>query len=562
VANITETCHPENPFQLVVKVQTESNNTDDATMLAEALPSLKERTDVDEMDTNGGYNSPEVDDVMREHQVQQIQTAIRGRKPSDEKLSLENFEWQTDADAGQPQSVACPHGQQAEVTSGRKVDAIDVVAEEEIAQSADALDSLKAALQEEVGASLDVLYPAARAETITEAMQGISLGLSFFAVTALFGGAYLIFNTFSMTVVERTREIGMLRAIGATKGQNVRLILVKAFALGLAGSLIGLVFGLLLAVPMAKIVSSSFGLGEIAFAVSAGGFIAGFIVGIVVTAGSALIPAIRAGRITPIEALAVRGKEQRSGWLIRHGWKVGLALVVLAESLSFIPVPDEAAAMGIGQMSFLMLLAGVTLLVPLITGFLERLTRPAMTAAYGNEGQIGTRNVSRVLGRTTITVGALTMGILMFVVLGSQTASMMSDVRDWMNAALRGDLFVSSFRPMRLRLEEDLATVEGVNLVTPMRFHDVKVVGATTSEGFTARDEDIAFIAVDPLEYTQISEFEFASGQGDGQAMLDRLMEGTAVFISTSMPRGTGSRRATLSACARPGAIRISPSPG
>jgi hypothetical protein len=120
VTNVTETCHPENPFQLIVKVQTESNNTDDAAMLAETLPSLKERTGVNEMHTDGGYNSPEVDEAMQEQQVQQIQTAIRGRQPAEEKLGLEDFTWQTNADAGQPQSVTCPHGQQAESAAGRK----------------------------------------------------------------------------------------------------------------------------------------------------------------------------------------------------------------------------------------------------------------------------------------------------------------------------------------------------------------------------------------------------------------------------------------------------------
>ena len=120
VTNVTETCHPENPFQLIVKVQTESNNTDDAAMLAETLPSLKERTGVNEMHTDGGYNSPEVDEAMQEQQVQQIQTAIRGRQPAEEKLGLENFTWQTNADDGQPQSVTCPHGQQAEIAAGRK----------------------------------------------------------------------------------------------------------------------------------------------------------------------------------------------------------------------------------------------------------------------------------------------------------------------------------------------------------------------------------------------------------------------------------------------------------
>jgi hypothetical protein len=81
VANLTETSAPENDFQLIVKVQAESNNTDDAAMLAEALPELKERTDVDTMDTDGGYNSPDVDKAMHDLGVTQVQTAIRGRQP-------------------------------------------------------------------------------------------------------------------------------------------------------------------------------------------------------------------------------------------------------------------------------------------------------------------------------------------------------------------------------------------------------------------------------------------------------------------------------------------------
>jgi hypothetical protein len=119
VANVTETCNPENELQLIVKVQTESNNTDDAAMLNEALPELKERTDVDEMHTDGGYNSPAVDETMRELGIDQIQTAIRGRKPSTEKLNLDDFAWELDDD-GRPQAVVCPYGQRAEVTPGGK----------------------------------------------------------------------------------------------------------------------------------------------------------------------------------------------------------------------------------------------------------------------------------------------------------------------------------------------------------------------------------------------------------------------------------------------------------
>jgi hypothetical protein len=119
VTNVTETCHPENDFQLIVKVQTEPNNTDDGAMLNEALPDLKERTGVKEMHTDGGYNSPAVDETMRQQDVEQVQSAIRGRKPAADKLGLDDFGWETKAD-GQPQDVTCPHGQRVAVTPGRK----------------------------------------------------------------------------------------------------------------------------------------------------------------------------------------------------------------------------------------------------------------------------------------------------------------------------------------------------------------------------------------------------------------------------------------------------------
>lgn len=121
VANLTETCHPENPFQLIVDLQTEPNTTDDAAMLAERLPSLKKRTGVDEMHTDGGYNSPEVDQVMRQQQVEQVQTAIRGRQPDPDKLNLDDFAWEFGPE-GQPLALTAPTGQRAEIEPGRQPD--------------------------------------------------------------------------------------------------------------------------------------------------------------------------------------------------------------------------------------------------------------------------------------------------------------------------------------------------------------------------------------------------------------------------------------------------------
>jgi hypothetical protein len=115
-ANLTETCDPENELQLITKVQVAPNNVDDTQLLDEALPALKERTDLDTLYTDGGYGSPETDDVLRENKVVQIQTAIRGRKPSTEKLHLSDFKIKQ-TEEGKPTQITCPQGQKVKVQS-------------------------------------------------------------------------------------------------------------------------------------------------------------------------------------------------------------------------------------------------------------------------------------------------------------------------------------------------------------------------------------------------------------------------------------------------------------
>jgi hypothetical protein len=110
VANLTETCDPENELQLITKVQVAPNVTDDSHLLAEALPNLKERTDLDTLYTDGGHGGPVADTALQEHQVEHIQTAIRGRTPNPEKLQLADFSIRFRPD-GQPQKVTCPNGQ-------------------------------------------------------------------------------------------------------------------------------------------------------------------------------------------------------------------------------------------------------------------------------------------------------------------------------------------------------------------------------------------------------------------------------------------------------------------
>jgi len=122
VANLSETCDPENPsadsdhppLQLITKVQIAPNTTDDSQLLAEALPDLKARTDLDTLYTDGGHGGPQADVVLQEHQVEHIQTAIRGREPDPEKLHLADFTIQPNEN-GKPVKATCPQGQTVSV---------------------------------------------------------------------------------------------------------------------------------------------------------------------------------------------------------------------------------------------------------------------------------------------------------------------------------------------------------------------------------------------------------------------------------------------------------------
>jgi hypothetical protein len=118
VANISETCDPENDIQLVTAVQVEPNNVDDDKMLAEILPELKERTKVEKIYLDGGYGGEASDPVLENLSVEAVQTAIRGAKGNPEKLHLSEFEIAQDEE-GKPTKITCPHGQSVSVSRAR-----------------------------------------------------------------------------------------------------------------------------------------------------------------------------------------------------------------------------------------------------------------------------------------------------------------------------------------------------------------------------------------------------------------------------------------------------------
>jgi hypothetical protein len=119
VANVTETCDPQNPLQLITDVRVAPNTAEDSALLVVALPELKQRTNLDTLHTDATYGSPEADSILREVQVTLIQTAIRGRKPNTEKLHLADFAITQDAQ-GLPLEITCSQGQTVPVTPSGK----------------------------------------------------------------------------------------------------------------------------------------------------------------------------------------------------------------------------------------------------------------------------------------------------------------------------------------------------------------------------------------------------------------------------------------------------------
>ena len=189
--------------------------------------------------------------------------------------------------------------------------------------STEELSQLRVSIQQQLGDDFAVTYPSGQGERMTQMLQNYQIGLNFMSGIALFVGAFLIYNAFAMTVVERTREFGMLRTIGMTRRQVISQVLVEAGFLGFLGSALGIGLGIILARGLTSLMETLMNQELGVVQVGTNDMVFSMSIGVGVTFLAALIPAFQAGRISPIEALRVRGKSQE-GWLIRYGWTLGV----------------------------------------------------------------------------------------------------------------------------------------------------------------------------------------------------------------------------------------------
>ncbi len=402
-----------------------------------------------------------------------------------------------------------------------EIDQIDLLMAPEM--SSEQLENERLRLQELLGEVYSVVYPASQGRRMTQMLSNYQIGLNFLSAMALFVGAFLIYNAFSMTVVERTREIGMLRTLGMTRSQVVLQVLVEAMVMGGVGSILGLGLGLLMARGLSQLMSTLLAL-EITQAHAPQGLLAiGLTVGMLVAVIAAVIPALRAGRISPLEALRARA-QTHEGWLIRYGWISGVVLLFGAGlGLVFNPFPEDPQ-FRFGSMMVFALFLGGALVIPATVSVWEHGARPLMGVLFGRVGQLGSRNIQRSRLRTTLTVAALMIGVAMVVVVWVMTDSFKGDLDEWLEGYIGGDLYVTSLVPIRSNVIRRIEAIPGVEAVAPVRYFEAewRIPGKDW--------EKINFMAFDPAAYTRVTKFVFNQSTPDS---LLNLAQGGYVFISS-----------------------------
>lgn len=425
---------------------------------------------------------------------------------------------------------------------GNKVDQVDLVAEHSIAQDPSRLESLRTALQDQLGETFAVSYPAAGSQAAASAMNSISLGLVAFSTIALLVSAILSYNTFSMIALERTREWGLLRSLGVGRAQLLGLVLVEALLLALLGSTAGLAGGVALAMPLLRFMQGMF-TGNLPIEITAptSGLIAAAASGVIVTLLASLKPAWDVTRITPMQALRPQADaKRREGFVVRHSGQIGAGLIALT-------IADQIVSTLLGRLAIMPVEAflivaflGVTLLVPVAVGLIERLVRRAMGIVYGMPGRLGSLNIQRNRGRAALTASVMTIGAAMTIAMGGAEISFQGELERWINETLTSDWVISSsfswldtaFPTLSSDVGPLIAATEGVGGVTGERLMYVTVTGATTSDGFQAQRQVALFRAIDPNTYRSVAPLRFAEDNDKAEELWSDFAQGDALFVS------------------------------
>jgi putative ABC transport system permease protein len=373
---------------------------------------------------------------------------------------------------------------------------------------------LKAAIARELGPEFAVRTGKEQAEKqaqdLSDALGFIRTALLVFAAVALLVGSFLIFNTFSVTVAQRTREFALLRTLGASRRQILRSVLAETVVIGLGASVIGIGLGLLLA-PALKALMSSFGLdlGSTSVVLEPRTVIAGFVVGLIATIASGIVPARRATRVDPVAAMR-EGVTPGAGRLRKRRVVAAIvveALGVLLLLYGLLGDPGAATAtatvLGLGT---LLMIFGFALLAPTLVRPLSGLIGRPLARFQGLTGRLARENSRRQPQRTAVTASALMIGVALVVLVAIFAAGLRATIDQGVDEQVKAVSIVThedGFSPLPQAITDELGKVQGVTAASSVRFATGKVAGDSGTTTVTG---------IDPSTVNDVLSLDFKEG--------------------------------------------------
>ncbi|MCI3272576.1 ABC transporter permease [Streptomyces cylindrosporus] len=350
-------------------------------------------------------------------------------------------------------------------------DEIDVKAASGTSQTA-----LKAGLDKALGTKLVETTTGKQladdqAEQISASMSGLKQGLLVFAGIALFVGTFIIANTFTMLVAQRTKELALLRAVGASRRQVTRSVLIEAFVVGTVAGLTGLVAGIGIGAGLRSLMGT---LGATVpdgpLIITPGTVATALAVGVVITMLAAWLPGRRAAKIPPVAAMSsVHAKATTKSLVLRNTLgalfsAAGIATVLAATTMDG---SDGQAPMGFGAV---LLIIGVFILTPLLSRPLIAAAAPVLRI-FGVSGKLARQNSVRNPRRTAATASALMIGLTLITGMTVMAGSLQKSIDKMASSAIRADYVVSMANGNALSPDVDkkLRATDGVTATSPLR---------------------------------------------------------------------------------------------
>lgn len=310
-----------------------------------------------------------------------------------------------------------------------------------------------------------------QAEQISSSMSGMKTGLLVFAGIALFVGTFIIANTFTMLVAQRTKELALLRAVGASRRQVTRSVLLEAFVVGAIAAVAGLAAGIGIGAGMRSLMGT---LGATVpdgpLVVSPGTVATALLVGVLITMLAAWLPGRRAAKIPPVAAMSsVHAKATTKSLVLRNTIgalfaAAGVAVVLAATTMDG---SDGQAPMGFGAV---LLIIGVFVLTPLLSRPLIAAAAPVLRI-FGISGKLARQNSVRNPRRTAATASALMIGLTLITGMTVMAGSLQKSIDKMASSAISADYVVSMANGNALSpdVEKKLTGVDGVTGVSPLR---------------------------------------------------------------------------------------------